>query len=572
MIKLKSGIAVIISTLLLICSAPVMVCGANEVITTDVNVLTGKVDVSFNIPDGKLNQRISVQIINPGKDISNPASISEALQYNTQGKLSSDGKFDFSFVLSDNAQTGDYTVYAKVYGKAEALTDTFYFANEETADSIIKSLDEATSSGEVESIFEGKETTLGVNLTYLKDAYREELYEDIVTAESFYQDGAMSENRKAFLKVCSESIVEQAIADRENVNDVLSSYQEHLGCPVLFEYYNGLKNKTAAENFLAEKIRAGVQESFSEKFALALLTQYEKSVSPLTWQMYETLLFDVAEETGMTGLDKATYESLTDKKSAMEKFIDTVGISGQEPANLTEVVEIFNDIVDECSEQNPPPEIVTPSQGGIGGGGGGGGSLSINVQPSDADETENTDEKDDYVFSDIENVKWAHEAITALTEKGCISGVGDGKFSPNTYVKREEFLKILLSALELVKADAECSFDDIDQNGWYYTYVASAYEQNIISGIGDGMFGIGNYITRQDAAVMICRAAKYHLKSGNNVFTDDIDISDYAKDAVYTLNQMKIINGADNNNFLPLANATRAEAAKMIYEALKYQE
>ena len=46
------------------------------------------------------------------------------------------------------------------------------------------------------------------------------------------------------------------------------------------------------------------------------------------------------------------------------------------------------------------------------------------------------------------------------------------------------------------------------------------------------------------------------------------NISDYAREAVEKLSGMNIINGRDNNSFVPLENATRAEAAVIICRLL----
>ena len=51
-------------------------------------------------------------------------------------------------------------------------------------------------------------------------------------------------------------------------------------------------------------------------------------------------------------------------------------------------------------------------------------------------------------------------------------------------------------------------------------------------------------------------------------FTDNGDIADYAKTAVAALTNSGICNGRDDGSFAPQATATRAEAAKMLYEAM----
>ena len=70
-------------------------------------------------------------------------------------------------------------------------------------------------------------------------------------------------------------------------------------------------------------------------------------------------------------------------------------------------------------------------------------------------------------------------------------------------------------------------------------------------------------------AVMCYRALGYIKRDLSNVesvlFADEASISSYAKSAVGVLAGLGIINGKGNNQFDALSNATRAEAAKVVY-------
>ena len=94
----------------------------------------------------------------------------------------------------------------------------------------------------------------------------------------------------------------------------------------------------------------------------------------------------------------------------------------------------------------------------------------------------------------------------------------------------------------------------------------------IVGGIGDGLFGTGRNITRQDMAVMIYKALTAKgvgLEAGALAFSDSAAVSDYAKDAVAALANAEIINGQGDNTFNPNGEATRAEAASIIYGMYK---
>ena len=123
------------------------------------------------------------------------------------------------------------------------------------------------------------------------------------------------------------------------------------------------------------------------------------------------------------------------------------------------------------------------------------------------------------------------------------------------------------------KAESEnISFTDADNNAWYGEYLKKAVSAGIIKGYDDGSFGIGEFITRQDMVVMLNRTAKYagvvFDTESPEKFSDDADIADYAKEAVYLLKEAGIVNGVSESEFSPKANASRAQAAKVIFELL----
>ena len=55
-------------------------------------------------------------------------------------------------------------------------------------------------------------------------------------------------------------------------------------------------------------------------------------------------------------------------------------------------------------------------------------------------------------------------------------------------------------------------------------------------------------------------------------FTDDGDISDYAKDSVYALKNLGLINGMGDGSFMPRANATRAQTAQILLLCISVYE
>ena len=89
--------------------------------------------------------------------------------------------------------------------------------------------------------------------------------------------------------------------------------------------------------------------------------------------------------------------------------------------------------------------------------------------------------------------------------------------------------------------------------------------------MSEEIFGIGENISRQDMAVIIYRAVGESIKTEKEADFKDIGtVSSYAKEAVNALYSAEIMSG-DGENANPHANATRAEAAKIICSAIRHR-
>lgn len=178
------------------------------------------------------------------------------------------------------------------------------------------------------------------------------------------------------------------------------------------------------------------------------------------------------------------------------------------------------------------------------------------------------------LFKDVSQAAWARDEINGLAKAGIINGKTAELFAPNDTITRAEFAKILMGTFGLASdAYTTSSFDDVTPGDWCFVYVESAYNLGIINGIGAGKFAPNALITRQDMAVMVARAAQVAGKdiaevTGAKDFADSTSIADYAKASVDTLVKGGIINGMSDTEFAPLANATRAQAAKILYKFL----
>ncbi|MBQ2614903.1 MAG: S-layer homology domain-containing protein [Clostridia bacterium] len=234
-------------------------------------------------------------------------------------------------------------------------------------------------------------------------------------------------------------------------------------------------------------------------------------------------------------------------------------------------------------EAVPPP----PPPGGGGGGGsfgGGGGSLvggggntlgnSLGGVPTTSTQgnQEPVKEIPKNIFADVSDEYWGRDAIVFLTERNILNGKSKDLFCPEDYVTREEFTKMIVLAFCDIAEDADADFTDVDKNEWYYSYIAIAAKDGLITGYDDKTFGTGQRITRQDMAVILNRVAQvfnygFKMPEYFEEFADNDSIAEYAGEAVYTLKDAGVIKG-DGTNFNPTAFAQRAEAATIIYNML----
>lgn len=178
-------------------------------------------------------------------------------------------------------------------------------------------------------------------------------------------------------------------------------------------------------------------------------------------------------------------------------------------------------------------------------------------------------------FDDIKG-HWAKAIIEDLASRHIVGDIADAKFYPQRQMTRAEFAKIIVNALNLKLSTVQPTFEDVNADSWYASYVMAAKEEGIIGGYSDNTFKPNATITRQEIAVMVMNAYNYTHKTDYKTiytgtgyqFADGDQVSSWAKQAVEGAKILGVIGGKGNNVFDPKAYATRAEVAKMIQSFL----
>ncbi|MWV43870.1 Ig domain-containing protein group 2 domain-containing protein [Paenibacillus sp. HJL G12] len=182
----------------------------------------------------------------------------------------------------------------------------------------------------------------------------------------------------------------------------------------------------------------------------------------------------------------------------------------------------------------------------------------------------------DASFGDIKG-HWAQQDIQLLASKLIVKGQNANAFAPNAQVTRAEFAAMLVRSLGLSQAaGTDIHFKDVKASDWFYGAVATAADAKMINGFEDQSFRPSAPISREEMAVMIQRALAYTGHSSPvdpesilASFKDNGTISSWARSAVAELTASHIISGMSANLFVPKGVATRAQAVKMLKEALQ---
>lgn len=270
-------------------------------------------------------------------------------------------------------------------------------------------------------------------------------------------------------------------------------------------------------------------------------------------------------------------QGFSNLKRICEKYSSLIGISGKNYSSSvyskvagSDNINTINALKNALENADDSDSNGSYNGGSHGGGSAGGGSSTVSV--SGGTTTDNKKPTINMPFNDMAGFEWAHIAVSTLSDKGIVNGKGDNNFYPSDYVTREEFVKLIIGAAGIDTKSLGNVFDDVNSDEWYAGFVNAAYKNNICKGIGDNLFGVGENITREDAAVMI-----YNMLSKQGLsfdedrsFNDSNKISDYAARAVAKLGGKNIVNGDENNNFNPDDMLSRAEAAQLIFNCLEY--
>ena len=168
--------------------------------------------------------------------------------------------------------------------------------------------------------------------------------------------------------------------------------------------------------------------------------------------------------------------------------LDGTGLTDPDGYADMSAAEILADLFGDAETQPGTP--VIPSQ------------PSTPVRPSQPSQPEQPSQKG---FNDVKPGDYFYDAVNWAVEKGITTGTSATTFSPNASCTRAQIVTFLWRASGSKAASAAASFTDVASDAYYAPAVAWAAEQNVTSGVGNGLFSSDTTCTRAQIVSMLYR-------------------------------------------------------------------
>ena len=182
---------------------------------------------------------------------------------------------------------------------------------------------------------------------------------------------------------------------------------------------------------------------------------------------------------------------------------------------------------------------------------------------------------EDTGFSDVAADAWYADAVTYVRDNGLMSGTPDTTFTPGGTMTRGMLVTTLYrmaGSPSLENEDLGYPFADVPGDAWYADGVYWARLAGVVGGYSEDQFGPDDPVTREQIAAILWRYAGSPAAESGTDFADEGSISAYAAQAVDWARANGIVNGVEDNRFLPQSSATRAQVATILRNYLTMEE
>lgn len=172
---------------------------------------------------------------------------------------------------------------------------------------------------------------------------------------------------------------------------------------------------------------------------------------------------------------------------------------------------------------------------------------------------------------------WAEKTLQQFIDNGWIQG-DEGGIRPDSTITRAEMATVV-DAVEEYTEEADVSgYKDVAKTDWFYKQVAKIVKANVMVGVGDNKWAPQGDVTREQAAVIMCKLNDVSVDTKANAadiraqltklgYTDANAVSDWAAPYILAAVQNGYMSGYPDHTLRSGNNITRAEAIVMLDKA-----
>ncbi|MEG1243072.1 MAG: S-layer homology domain-containing protein, partial [Oscillospiraceae bacterium] len=152
-------------------------------------------------------------------------------------------------------------------------------------------------------------------------------------------------------------------------------------------------------------------------------------------------------------------------------------------------------------------------------------------------------------------------SLETTDHRAYMVGNDQGQFLPDNGITRAEVSQFYSLLKDKGNSADKASFPDVKAGSWYTPAINTMAALGILSGYPDGSFKPSQCISRAEFTAVAMRFAK--MTTGKVAFSD-VSKDYWAYDAISGAAAYRWIMGYADGTFRPLANITRAEAARVV--------
>ena len=179
-------------------------------------------------------------------------------------------------------------------------------------------------------------------------------------------------------------------------------------------------------------------------------------------------------------------------------------------------------------------------------------------------------EEPTWPFEDVtEGDDWFYDAVAYVYENGIMAGTGETTFEPTMELDRAMAAQLFYNLEGKPTVTGDSTFTDVTSGHWAVDAITWAAQNDIVAGIGGGLYDPDSNVTREQFAVMLYKYARFKgcdLTATGDLtqFPDAGSISSWAETALSWANGKGLINGNEDGTLAPGGTATRAQAASIL--------